>query len=91
MFASRLTPRAAAGSALDVAANRALGLLREALSAASPFSDEARLEWDVYRSWAQWHGLVMLRADGFVARSLAQYVARPADLASVGGGRSTCQ
>ena len=75
MFASRLTPEAKAGSALDVAANQALGLLRGALSAASVFTDPARLEWTVYRTWAQWHGLVMLKADGLIAGSLAHYVA----------------
>ncbi len=76
MFASGVTPRSAAGSELDVAANRALDLLRTAMSAARGCTDPAELEREIYRTWAQLHGLVMLKADGFIARPLAHYVAR---------------
>ena len=79
MFASRFTPKAANGSALDVAASEAFGLLRDTLSASSAFTDAAEtgpaeLDRHVYRVWARLHGLVMLKADGFIARPLAYYV-----------------
>ena len=74
MFASRLTSKAKDGSALDIAAQQALDLLRRTLSARSRATGPAELEDDVYRTWAQLHGLVMLKADGFIARSLAHFV-----------------
>ena len=73
MFASRLTAEAKDGSALDLAARRALAALRNALSASS-VAGSAELETSVYRTWAELHGLVMLKADGFIARPLAHFV-----------------
>lgn len=73
MFASRLTAEAKDESALDLAARRALDALRNALSASS-FAGSDELETSVYRTWAELHGLVMLKADGFIARPLAHFV-----------------
>ena len=74
MFASRLTSDAKDGSALDGAAQRALDLLRTTLSASSRFAGSAELETRVYRTWAEMHGLVMLKADGFIARPLSHLI-----------------
>ena len=79
IFASRLTPRAKAGSELDRASSDAFNLLRTAMSA---LSEPANLEDNTYRVWAQLHGLVMLKADGFIARPLAGFVDLPGTRAS---------
>ncbi len=71
MFASRLTPRAKTGSDLDEASGKAFGLLRAAMAATSPALTDA----SVYLAWAQLHGLVMLKADGFIRSPLRTYVA----------------
>ena len=71
MFASRLVSGAARGSALDIAAVGAFNRLRDALSAtalAHRAGDESLL------IWAQLHGLVMLKADGYISRPLAELV-----------------
>ena len=69
MFASGLTPAAAAGSLLATTADEAFGLLRDVL-ASSQAPGERRIEQAVYRAWAQLHGLVMLKADGFIISPL---------------------
>ena len=74
MFASRRTPAAHDGSELDVAAQQALGLLRRTLAARLGAVGSTELDGEVYRTWAQLHGLVMLKADGFIARPLARFV-----------------
>ncbi len=70
MFASRLTPEAATGSLLDQASTQAFNLLRTAVAAVCP----AAAEEDAYVFWAQLHGLVMLKADGFISRPLSKFV-----------------
>ena len=71
MFASRLTPEAKAGSHLDETSGRAFGLLTTVIAAVSPaFTRES-----LYLAWAQLHGLVMLKADGFIRTPLQTYVA----------------
>ncbi len=72
MFASRLVPKAPPGSALGAAADAAFDRLQRVLGAATPGArpDEA------YLAWAQLHGLVMLKADGFIDRPLQDYVDR---------------
>ncbi|MEJ1977616.1 MAG: TetR/AcrR family transcriptional regulator [Acetobacteraceae bacterium] len=72
MFASRVVPEAGTGSALETAAVDAFNRLRDALSVTTPadrVEDEARL------IWAQLHGLVMLKADGYIRRPLVELVA----------------
>ena len=71
MFASRLTPEAKTGGDLDEASERAFGLLRSAMAAISP----ALTDTSVYLAWSQLHGLVMLKADGFIRNPLQTYVA----------------
>lgn len=71
MFASQLTPQAKTGSALSEASGKAFGLLRAAMAAMSPtLADES-----AHLAWAQLHGLVMLKADGFIRAPLPTYVA----------------
>ena len=69
MFASRLTPEAKTGSDLDAASNKAFALLRTAVTAMAP----ANADDDAYLLWAQMHGLVMLKADGFITRPLDSF------------------
>jgi AcrR family transcriptional regulator len=71
MFASRLVPEAGTGSALDIAAVGAFNRLREALSVTTPAD---RVEDEAQLIWAQLHGLVMLKADGYIRRPLAELV-----------------
>ncbi|AME28520.1 TetR/AcrR family transcriptional regulator [Burkholderia sp. PAMC 26561] len=71
MFASRLVPEAQPESALSAAADNALGLLRHVLSSASLVET---LGDDAYGVWARLHGLVMLKADGFIKRPLSELV-----------------
>ena len=73
MFASHLTPRARSGSDLDTASGKAFALLRTAMSAMSP---AASVDDDAYLVWGQLHGLVMLKADGFITRPLGGFVER---------------
>ncbi len=81
MFASRLTPQAEDGSDLGQASCKAFDLLRLAISAVSA---PAMVDDDAYRLWAQLHGLVMLKADGFIVRPLGRFV----DLSSLLAERS---
>ncbi len=74
MFASRLVPEARPGSPLARAADKALDRLRRAMSEISP---PETVERDAVLAWAQLHGLVMLRADGFVNQSLSQFLNSP--------------
>ena len=74
MFASRLIPTARDGSTLDQASNTALSVLWQTLADLATTSDRAALENEVYRIWAQLHGLVMLKADGFITRPLTSYL-----------------
>ncbi len=71
MFASRLVPEAGTGGALETAATGAFSRLREALSATMPAD---RVQQEAQLIWAQLHGLVMLKADGQIARPLAELV-----------------
>ena len=71
MFASRLVPEAKPESALSAAADNALGLLRRVLSNVSQVET---LSDDAYGTWAHLHGLVMLKADGFIKRPLSEFV-----------------
>jgi AcrR family transcriptional regulator len=71
MFASRLVPAAGTGSALETAAVVAFNRLREALSVTT-LAD--RIEDEAYLIWAQLHGLVMLKADEYIGRPLAELV-----------------
>ncbi len=71
MFASRLVPEAKPGSALARAADKAFDRLRRAMAAISP---AGTVENDALLAWAQLHGLVMLRADGFISRPLTEFV-----------------
>ena len=73
MFASHLTPRASSGGDLDTASGKAFALL---LTALARLSSPDSLDDDAYLLWAQLHGLVMLKADGFVTRSLGRFVER---------------
>jgi len=71
MIASRLTPQAKPGSDLDEAAGQAFGLVRMAMSK----SWERQItEDEVYLAWAQLHGLVMLKADGFIKSALFHFI-----------------
>lgn len=74
MFASRLVPKAKSGSPLANAADTAFGRLRHIMVGISP--PEA-IKRDAVSVWAQLHGLVMLRADGFVKQSLSQFLNPP--------------
>lgn len=69
MFSSRLTPEAPGGSALDDAAGEAFALLRTTVAPGG-----GGVERRAYRTWAQIHGLVMLKADGLIASPLGNYV-----------------
>lgn len=79
MFASRLTSDAADGSALDLAAAEAFALLRASILSEGCGLEAARDERAVYLSLAQLHGLVMLKADGFITSDLTRYVASAAE------------
>lgn len=63
MFASRLVPLARPGSPLARAADKAFDSLRCTMAEITP---PETVERDAVVVWAQLHGLVMLRADGFV-------------------------
>jgi len=71
MFATQLTPRAEASSPLNQASARAFEQLLTVLSAISP---AAAVQEDAYLLWAQLHGLVMLKADGFIVGPLKKFV-----------------
>ncbi len=71
MFASRLVPETETGGALETAAVEAFSRLREALSPTTPAD---RIQEEAQLIWAQLHGLVMLKADGHITRSLAELV-----------------
>ena len=71
MFASRLVPEAKPESALGAAADAALELLRRVLPSASPVET---LGDDAYGIWAHLHGLVMLKAEGFINRPLSKLI-----------------
>ena len=71
MFASRLTPTSPDDSPLDVAAAEAFILLRTTIAAESV--EGSADDRAVYRAWAMMHGLVMLKADGFIGRPLKQF------------------
>ena len=72
MFASRLTPKAEGGSELDKASGRAFGLLCTAVLSISVTS-LALAEERTYLAWAQLHGLMMLKADGFIRSPLRKF------------------
>lgn len=71
MFASRLVPEAGTGGELETAATGSFNRLRQALAASLP---PARVQEEAQLIWAQLHGLVMLKADGQIARPLAELV-----------------
>jgi len=64
MFASALTPNAARASALREAATNSFRPLLERVTAGTSSTKRARQS--AYAIWAQLHGLVMLKADGFL-------------------------
>ena len=70
MFASRLTPQARSGSDLNTASGKAFALLRTAMAAISPGMTDS----GVYLAWSQLHGLVMLKAEGFIRSPLQTFV-----------------
>ena len=83
MFGSRLTPEAKTGSNLDKASERAFDLLSAAMAAISAgYNRES-----VYLAWAQLHGLVMLKADGFIRSPLRTYAAEWAPMIGSAAGR----
>ena len=73
MFASRLVPDAEDGSVLDKAAIEVFALLRSAMAAISLTPDVEPDAQRVFLAWAQIHGLVMLKADGFITSPLRSY------------------
>ena len=81
MFASRLVPDAKPESVLSAAADNALGLLRRVLSNVS----QVETLDDAYGTWAYLHGLVMLKADGFIKRPLSELVETSEFLGPRGG------
>ncbi len=74
MFASRLTPQAATGGELDSASNASFDVLRTAVAAAYPTNGSDDIAFSI---WAQLHGLVMLKADGFIKSSLGRLIVLP--------------
>lgn len=76
MFASRLTPEADAQGDLNRASAAAFALLRTAVTAISP---RDRVDDNAYRIWGQLHGLVMLKADGFITSALERFADGPFD------------
>lgn len=76
MFASKLTPEAPDGSELDKAAKEAFSLLSTTLTIAGMSANSMRNIQDVYGIWAHLHGLVMLKADGFIVSSLDSFIER---------------
>ena len=70
MFASRLTPQAASEGDLNRASNAAFALLRTAVAAVST---SGSVDDDAYSLWGQLHGLVMLKADGFITSPLERF------------------
>ena len=83
MFASRLVPAARPGSALALAADKAFDRLRCAIA---EISHPEVVEQDALLIWAQLHGLVMLRADGFVTHSLSQLLHSTKPLSALARG-----
>lgn len=69
MFASRLVPEADPGSPLARTADNSFDRLR---SATSKVSIAATADKDALLLWARLHGLVMLRADGFINGPLSE-------------------
>lgn len=69
MFASGLVPGAAAGSALQQAAAASFQPLLDRVAAA------ARSRTIAHVKWGQLHGLVMLKADGFVSEPTEELLA----------------
>lgn len=74
MFASRLVPEAGDGSALDAAAGEAFALFVAATLRPGRLNATVEDERRAYQIWAKFHGLVMLKADGFIESSLVDYV-----------------
>jgi AcrR family transcriptional regulator len=66
MFASRLVPDSPSGSPLSEAAAESYHLLLSGVSAQKPSTTDG----SAIAVWAQLHGLVMLKADGFVSQAL---------------------
>ncbi|MCX2561245.1 TetR/AcrR family transcriptional regulator [Acetobacter farinalis] len=66
MFASGLVPEATPDSALAHAARASFQPLLDRVTASSPETSLTR----AHAVWGQLHGLVMLKADGFIADSL---------------------
>ncbi len=80
MFASRLVPEAKPDSPLARAADKAFENLRRAMA---EISAPDTVERDAVLVWAQLHGLVMLKADGFVIQSLSQFLNAPHPLTGI--------
>ena len=68
MFASGLVPAATVDGPLAAKADEAFAMLRSTLASREP--DGPEVEQAAYRVWAQLHGLVMLKADGFIKSPL---------------------
>ena len=73
MFASGLVPRATNGGPLDRAAAEAFAVLESAVAATGSPGDLRQ----TYAIWAQLHGLVMLKVDGFIASPLCKSIDLP--------------
>jgi AcrR family transcriptional regulator len=73
MFASRLVPGAAQESDLARAADKAFDLLLQAVLISTSTPDS---EFTARKIWAQVHGWVMLRIEGFVEEPLESIVER---------------
>ncbi len=71
MFASRLVPEAEPDSALVKIADTAFDRLRSTLAAIAPGKD---VEGMAVLAWAQLHGLVMLKVEGFIDQSLSEFI-----------------
>lgn len=68
MFAFGLVPATAAGSPLAALSDQAFALLRHTLASRNPTEPQ---DWGAaHRAWAQLHGLVMLKAEGFIESAL---------------------
>lgn len=73
MFASRIVPESEPGGMLKTAADDSYAVLLKTVSARRPQGDP---EETAHLIWAQVHGLVMLKADGFLDESLEGLVER---------------
>ncbi len=74
MFASRLVPEAKPDSALMKVADTAFDRLRSTLAAIAPGEN---IEGMAVLAWAQLHGLVMLKVEGFINQPLAEFIDVP--------------